>query len=73
MNRYIRQIEPTLDAQAGIFTLWKHSKQHAEFRSLIYLAFFHILITPCPLAFLGASIFALAGFEGGGVEGGGGV
>jgi hypothetical protein len=46
LSRYIREIEPTLKPDFSLFTLWKHRKQHPEFRSILALSFFHILVTP---------------------------
>ncbi|MEW5718859.1 MAG: hypothetical protein AB1817_09550, partial [Chloroflexota bacterium] len=63
LDRYIHQIDPTLGPDPSISTLWRRSKAHPEFRSLIPLAFFHILVTPWLIGFPVAGLFALMGFQ----------
>jgi hypothetical protein len=63
LNKYIHQVDPTLGNNPSLFILWRRSKGHPKFRTLISLSFFHILLTPWLLGFLVASLFALAGFE----------
>ena len=74
LDHYIYQIDSKVASDAGvfsgigifsnadIFTLWKHSKERPEFRTLIHFAIFHILIMPWPLTFFSANIFMLLGF-----------
>jgi hypothetical protein len=46
LDRYIHEIDPTLGRDPSLFTLWRRSQAHPEFRSLIALALFHIVLTP---------------------------
>jgi len=63
LDRYIHEIDPTLDIDPSLFTLWRQSQAHPEFRSLIALALPHILVTPWLIAFPVAGLFALLGFD----------
>jgi len=63
LERYMQRIDPTLKTDTSLIVLWRRSKQYPELRPLLLLTFFHILITPWPVAFLIAGGFALAGFD----------
>lgn len=63
LERYLKQIDPDFDNSTGLIRLWRQRKTHPEIPQLLRLSLFHILITPWPLGFAVAGLFALAGFE----------
>jgi hypothetical protein len=63
LERYVYEINSKLSRNPDLFTLLWWSRAHPEFRSLIALAFFHIVLTPWLIAFPVTGLFALIGFN----------
>jgi len=63
LERYVYEINSKLSRNPDLFTLLWWSRAHPEFRSLIALALFHIVLTPWLIAFPVTGLFALIGFN----------
>src|SRR6266542_3704285 len=63
LDRYIHEIDPTLGPDPSMYILRRRSKEHPEFRSLISLSSFHILITPWFVSFIIPLLLVIAGFN----------
>lgn len=63
LERYIKSFDAKLARDTSLFTLWIRGNNYPELRQLVWLCFFHILITPWITGFVTAGVFGLFGYS----------